>query len=124
MGGDQVPNMPRGNLMVKVRVKRHPEYDVEGINLYITRNVSVFDLLLGTNIRVETLHGRTLSVNVPPGTNSNTTFSISGQGLPDQRSGQTGNLFVKVLGITPTINDEQTREKLAKIKDEIDISPK
>jgi DnaJ-class molecular chaperone len=81
-------------------------------------------LLLGTNIRVETLHGRTLSVNVPPGTNSNTTFSISGQGLPDQRSGQTGNLFVKVLGITPTINDEQTREKLAKIKDEIDISPK
>mgnify|MGYP007000122555 len=30
----------------------------------------------------------------------------------------------KVLGITPTINDEQTREKLAKIKDEIDISPK
>ena len=124
MGGDQVPQMPRGNLLVKVRVKRHPDYEVDGINLYITRNVSVFDLLLGTNVRVETLHGRNLSVNVPPGTNSNTIFSISGQGLPDQRSGQTGNLFVKVIGLTPTIKDEETREKLAKIKDEIDISPK
>jgi|TARA_B100001996_G_scaffold90783_3_gene67513 DnaJ-class molecular chaperone len=124
MGGDQVPQMPRGNLLVKVRVRRHTDYEVDGINLYIVRNVSVFDLLLGTNIRIDTLHKRQLSVNVPPGTNSNTTFSISGQGLPDQRSGQTGNLFVKVVGITPNITNEEIRERLAKIKDEIDISPK
>jgi DnaJ-class molecular chaperone len=116
--------MPRGDLFVKVRVRRHPDYQVDGINLYIERNVSVFDLLLGTNIRVDTLHGRKLSVSVPPGSNSGTTFSISGQGLPDQRSGQTGNLYVKVTGITPNITNEEIRERLAKIKDEIDISPK
>ena len=124
MGGDHVPHMPRGDLFVKVRVRRHPDYQVDGINLYIERNVSVFDLLLGTNIRVDTLHGRKLSVSVPPGSNSGTTFSISGQGLPDQRSGQTGNLYVKVTGITPNITNEEIRERLAKIKDEIDISPK
>ena len=124
MGGDQVPNMPRGNLFVKVRVRRHPDYEVDGINLYIERNVSVFDLLLGSNIRVKTLHGKEISVSVPPGSNSGTTFSISGQGLPDQRSGRTGNLFMKVIGITPSITNEQIRERLAKIKDEIDISPK
>ena len=107
MGGDQIPQMPRGNLFVKVRVRRHPDYEVDGINLYIERNVSVFDLLLGTNIRVKTLHGKDISVSVPPGSNSGTTFSISGQGLPDQRSGRTGNLFMKVIGVTPKITNEE-----------------
>ena len=89
MGGDNISQMPRGDLYVKIRVKRDPEYRVDGINLYIERTVNVFDLILGTNIRVDTLHGRQLSVTVPPGSNPGTTFSISGQGLPDQRSGTT-----------------------------------
>lgn len=124
MGGDHIPNMPRGDLFVKIQVRNHVDYQVQGINLYIERSISIFDLLLGTNLRVDTLHSRKLSVSVPPGSNSGTTFSIGGQGLPDRRSGQTGNLFIKVNGITPNITNEQIREKLAKIKDEIDISPK
>ncbi len=124
MGGDHIPNMPRGDLFVKVQVRKHVDYQVQGINLYIERSISIFDLLLGTNLRIDTLHSRKLSVSVPPGSNSGTTFSIGGQGLPDRRSGQTGNLFIKVNGITPNITNEQIREKLAKIKDEIDISPK
>ena len=63
MGGDNIPQAPRGDLFVKIRVKKDPEYHVDGINLYIERNVSVFDLLLGTNIRVKTLHGKDISVS-------------------------------------------------------------
>ena len=122
MGGDNIPQAPRGDLFVKIRGKKDPEYHVDGINLYIERTINVFDLILGTNIRVDTLHGRSLSVTVPPGSNPGTTFSISGQGLPDQRSGVTGSLFVKVNAITPKIYDEKTREKIAKIKDETDLS--
>ena len=31
---------------------------------------------------------------------------------------------MKVIGVTPKITNEEIRERLAKIKDEIDISPK
>ena len=118
MGGDIVQNAPRGDLHVVIRVRRHPDYDVDGINLYIDKKLNLFDFVLGTNLTIKTIHNRTLSVNVPAGSNPGTVFSIGGQGLPDRRSGQTGNLYIKVLGITPKINDEKIREQLRKIQDE------
>ena len=122
MGGDIVQNAPRGDLHVVIRVRRHPDYAVDGINLYIERKLNLFDFILGTNIQVKTIHGRTLSVNVPAGSNPGTTFSIGGQGLPNKRLGKTGNLYIKVQGVTPKIDNELTREKLREIQDETKTS--
>ena len=120
MGGDQIPNAPRGDLYVVVRVRRHPRYTVDGINLYIDERVNVFDLIIGSSININTIQGRNISLKIPPGTNSGTTFSVHGHGIPDRRTGQTGNLFVKVFGITPKIIDMNTLETLRKIKNETD----
>ena len=118
MGSDQIPNRPRGDLYVLVRVKNHHRFKLDGINLYIDQNINVFDLVLGTNILIQTIHNRSIKLTVPPGTNSGTTFSVHGQGLPDRRSGQTGNLFVTVKAITPKIVDENILNKIRKIKNE------
>ena len=118
MGSDLHPHAPRGDLHVQLRVRRHPEYTQDGINLYIDKKLNLFDFVLGTNLTIKTIHDRTLSVNVPAGSNPGTVFSIGGQGLPDRRSGQTGNLYIKVLGVTPKINDEKIREQLRRIQDE------
>jgi len=119
MGANEyIPARQPGDLHVKIRIKKHPIYDVDGLDLYITKNVDLFDLILGTNISVETIHGKKLNVIVPSGSNSGTTYSISEQGLPDHRTGATGRLFVKVNGITPKINNEKIRERLRKIQNE------
>jgi len=118
MGSDQIPNRPRGDLYVLVRVKNHHRFKLDGINLYIDQNINVFDLVLGTNILIQTIHNRSIKLTVPPGTNSGTTFSVHGQGLPDRRSGQTGNLFVTVKAITPKIVDENILNAIRKIKNE------
>ena len=115
MGSDLHPHAPRGDLHVQLRVRRHPEYTADGINLYIDKKLNLFDFVLGTNLTIKTIHGRTLSVNVPAGSNPGTTFSIGGQGLPNKRLGKTGNLYIKVQGVTPKIDNELTREKLREI---------
>lgn len=120
MGGDQIPNAPRGDLFVIVRVRRHPRYTVDGINLYVDERVNVFDLMIGSSIYLRTIQGKEVSLKIPPGTNSGTTFSMHGQGLPDRRTGQTGNLFVKIYGDTPKIQDTKIIEQLRKIKNETD----
>jgi len=118
MGSDAHSQAPRGDLHVLIRVRKHPEYTQDGINLYIDKKLNLFDFILGTNITIQTIHGRTLSVNVPAGSNPGTVFSVGGQGLPNRRQGQTGNLYIKVNGVTPKINDELLREKITKIQDE------
>ena len=118
MGGDAIQQAPRADLHVLIKVRRHPEYTQDGINLYIDKKLDLFDFILGTNITITTIHGRNLSVNVPAGSNPGTVFSINGQGLPNRRLGQTGNLYIKVQGVTPKVNDEQLREKIRKIQDE------
>jgi DnaJ-class molecular chaperone len=125
MGGNEYfPGRQPGDLHVKIRIKRHPIYDVDGTDLYITKNVDLFDLILGTNIKVDTIHGKKLNVTVPAGSNPGTMYSIHEQGLPDHRSGITGRLFVKVNGITPKVTNEKAREGLRKIQNETDKSTK
>ena len=87
-------------------------YDVDGIDLYVNKNVDVIDLIQGTSIAVDTIHGKKLNVQIPAGSNPGTTFSVHEQGLPDHRTRRTGSLFIKINGITPNINDKQTQKKL------------
>jgi DnaJ-class molecular chaperone len=123
MGGNEYfPGRQAGDLHVKIRIKRHPIYEVDGLDLYVNKNVDLIDLILGTNIKVDTLHGKKLNVSVPAGSNSGTTFSIHEQGLPDQRSRTIGKLYIKVNGLTPKIDNEKIRERLRKIQNEINRS--
>jgi curved DNA-binding protein len=116
MGGNEFfPGRQAGDLHVKIRVKKHAIYDVNGLDLYVNKNVDVIDLIQGTSIAVETIHSKKLNVQIPAGSNPGTTFSIHEQGLPDHRSGQTGSLFIKINGVTPDINDKQTQKKLKKL---------
>ena len=115
---EYAPARQPGDLHVKIRIKRHPIYDVDGLDLYITKSVDLFDLILGTNISVDTIHGKKLNVTVPSGTNPGTTYSIHEQGLPDHRTGAIGRLFVKVNGTTPKVKNEKHRERLRKIQNE------
>ena len=115
---EHFPGRQPGDLHVKIRIKKHPIYDVDGLDLYITKNVDLIDLILGTNVKVDTIHGKKLNVTVPAGSNPGTTYSIHEQGLPDQRTGVSGRLFVKVNGITPKVTSEKARERLRKIQNE------
>jgi len=123
MGGNEhFPGRQPGDLHVKIRIKRHPIYEVDGLDLYLNKNIDLIDLMLGTNLKIDTLHGKKLNVTVPAGSNSGTTFSVHEQGLPDHRTRTIGKLYIKVHGITPKIKNEKIRERLRKIQNEINRS--
>ncbi len=63
--------------------------------------------------------GGTIRVSIPTSTQSGTILSIAGQGLPDPRTGTTGNLYLKIKGITPKITDKEILERIQDINDAI-----
>ncbi|KZN24230.1 molecular chaperone DnaJ [Haladaptatus sp. R4] len=102
---------PKGDLLIEVAVREHPDFEREGDNLYYRTALSFPQVVFGDKIEVSTLSG-SVEMDVPKGTQSGETFRLRGKGMPRLRRRGNGDLFVKVQVVTPdSMNDEQ-REAL------------
>ena len=117
--GDISPNRTRGDLYLHIKELVSREWQREGLNVYHSKQVNVFDLLLGCVIIVRTPEGKNVKVNVRKGTDPGTTLSIPGYGITSSRRGQKGNLFIIIKADVPNIQDEDILNKIEDIKNGI-----
>ena len=102
---------PRGDLYCYVRVKPHEFLQRDGSNLIAVVPVSFTQTALGTTIDVPSLNGAR-RLKIPPGAQYGSIFRIKGQGLPDMRTGRTGDELVQITIETPTNLDTKQQELL------------
>jgi DnaJ-class molecular chaperone len=94
------------DVVVIVRLKRHPTYTRRGADLERELPVALREALLGAEVPVTTLKGRIL-LTIPAGTQPGRTFRLTGQGMPRMRDAGTGDLYLKVRVVLPTgLTDE------------------
>lgn len=119
LGDSSVAGIPPGDLLVSVRVRPDNRFKREGQNLMVEKTINVWDALLGTNLKIQTLDKKILEIFVPPGTQPNTIMSCKGEGLPGMRSNVRGNLLIKIVVEIPKhLNDNQI-DLIKKIKNGI-----
>jgi len=105
---------PAGDLILRVRLARHPDFEVEDHNLIYQAEVAPWEAVLGANISVPTLSGH-VSIKVPPGTQNGQKMRVRGRGLP-QRGGGTGDLIIETHVEVPrqvTDSERKLWEQLA-----------
>jgi curved DNA-binding protein len=81
-----------GDLFLRVRLARHPDFSVEGSDLIHEVKIEPWQAVLGTELVVPTLEGKA-RLKVPPGTQVGQRFRLRDRGLPGV-SGKRGNLYV------------------------------
>jgi DnaJ-class molecular chaperone len=119
MGDTSIPGSPPGDLIVNVRVKPHEVFQREQSNLICEWKMPVWDAILGSVINITALDGRTIAITIPAGTQPDTVFSCSNEGLPDVRTKVRGNLLVKIkVGIPKNLSDGQ-KEIIQQLKNGI-----
>jgi molecular chaperone DnaJ len=91
---------PAGDLYVVVHVHEHDFFHREGDDLLCELPVSFPTLALGGDVEVPTLTEAT-SVNIPPGTQSDTRFRLRGKGMPNVSGRGHGDLYVAVKVAVP-----------------------
>jgi curved DNA-binding protein len=99
-----------GDLYLRVRLARHPDFEVDGHNLIHELELAPWESALGAEISVPTLDGR-VSIKIPAGTASGQKLRVRGRGL-----GKDGDLFVVIKIVMPDkITDAQKKlwEQLA-----------
>ena len=110
-GGQGVGGGPAGDLRLRVRIRPHPRFRVEGRDLHVTLPVSPWEATLGAEVDVLTLTG-TARVKVPPGSSSGRRLRLRGEGMPG------GDLYATVsIKVPKRLSDEERElfEQLARV---------
>jgi molecular chaperone DnaJ len=102
---------PRGDLYCYVRIKPHEFLQRDGNNLIAIVPISFTQATLGTTIDVPSLDGPR-GLKIPSGSQYGSVFRIKGQGLPDIRTGRTGDELVQITIETPTKLNSKQQELL------------
>ena len=97
-----------GDLFLRVRLAKHPDFTVEGSNLIHEVKIAPWQAVLGTELKTPTLEG-TVRLKVPPGTQGGQRFRLREHGLPSA-SGSRGDLYVVVQIQIPKKLSERERE--------------
>ena len=88
------------DLIINYRIHPHPKWQRQGPNLTMDQEISVWDLILGSDITVQDILGNQLTLAIPPRTQAKTTFRLKGRGL-GQKGNSPGDMFVRVQGTIP-----------------------
>jgi len=117
MGDDTHPQLQRGDLIAVIQEIPHPQFERRGADLYTTAPISVFDTMLGTSIKIQTIEDSTLDITIPVGINPGTTMSCHQYGLPiGMHEHRRGNLYVKIDVVVPKSIDYEDTETLRQLK--------
>jgi len=103
---------PRGDVLVVFEVADDPRFERDGEDLYCEVLVTYPQLVLGADVEVPAVTS-TVSLRVPPGTQSGQVFNLRGRGLPRVNASGVGDLHVRVQLWTP---DSVSREEEALLR--------
>ena len=115
MGDAGINGGPPGDLFIELGVKPHPLFKREGNDIYVDVPVTVVEATLGGKIKVPTLDN-TVTMTLPPGTDSGKKFKLRGKGIPNRKTGHRGNEYAIIKIVVPKKTTGKIREALKEIE--------
>ncbi len=95
-----------GDLYLRVRLERHPDFTVRESDLYYDLELAPWEAVLGVQVHIPALDGAT-TLKVPAGTTTGSQLRLRGLGLP-RESGGRGDLYATAhVQIPTTISAEE-----------------
>ena len=117
-GPQQDPNLPPGDLFVRIHYRPHREFGKNGNDLIGIVEIDYIDALIGATVQVRHISGKTLQVNIPPLTKPNSRLNLRGEGFTDPNSSVVGNFILQVNIEPPAELNHEHVELLRRIKQE------
>ena len=108
-----------GDLFLRVRLARHPDFTVEGNDLIHEEKIAPWQAVLGAELTVPMIEG-SVRMKIPAGTQGGQRFRLREKGLPGS-GGNRGDLYVEVqLEVPKKISDKEREiwSSLAKLHEQ------
>jgi DnaJ-class molecular chaperone len=109
-GGPGINGGPNGDLYLLVNVLPHERYECNGQDLRYRAPVDLYTMMLGGEVRIPLLSGKTLTLQIPADTPNGKIFRVRRQGMPKVgQPEQRGDLYIVAEAQLPT--NLSTREQ-------------
>ena len=104
-----------GDLYLRVRLAKHPDFEVDDHNLIYEAALAPWEAVLGASISVPTLDGR-VNIKIPPGTQNGQKLRVRGRGLPLRGEGHGDLIVVGRVEVPKNVSETERKlwEQLAK----------
>jgi len=109
---------PSGDLYLRVRLAKHPEFDVDELNLTHEADLAPWEAALGAEISVPTLTSP-VKIKIAPGTQSGQKLRVRGRGLSPA-----GDLFVVTKIVVPEKIPEAQKKLWEQLARESKFNPR
>jgi curved DNA-binding protein len=116
-GGQGSRGGPPGDVLLRVRIRPHPRFRVDGDDLEVDLPVAPWEAALGARVRVPTLDGNA-QVSVPGGSSCGRRLRLRGQGLGD------GDLYAVVKIVVPKDLGARERELFEQLAQASSFDPR
>jgi curved DNA-binding protein len=110
----------RGDLYLKVVLRRHPLFTVEGRDVTLTLPVAPWEAALGATVTVPTLGGP-VELRVPPGSRAGQKLRLKGRGLGGSPA---GDQYVMLQVVLPPADSDRARAFYEKMRLELPFDPR
>jgi curved DNA-binding protein len=107
-----------GDLYLRVRLAKHPDFDVEDHNLIHETEIAPWEAALGAEISVPTLTGP-VKIKIAPGTQSGQKLRVRGRGL-----GANGDLLVVTKIVVPSKISDAEKKLWEQLRRESRFNPR
>lgn len=108
-----------GDLIILVRVLPHTIFERSGDNLYCEVPISFAEAALGAEIDIPIIGGKTEKFTIPEGTQTDTSFTLKGKGVPNVNTKRKGDLILTVNVETPKNLTAKQKELLLAFADSL-----
>ena len=114
----QDPNLPPGDLRVRLQVAPHSVFGRDGLSLIGAIEIDYLSAILGTSIELKHISGSKLSVTVPPNTKPDSRLKLRGQGFTNAHNGVVGDFLILVKVAPPDNLSAEHKSLLRRIQQE------
>lgn len=120
--GATAPDGRKGDLYLKIQLRPHSRFRLEGRDLHADLPVTPWHAALGGEASVKTLNG-SLEINIPAGSSSGRKIRLRGKGFPNPK-GADGDLFAEIKVMVPEELSARERELFEKLAAESSFKPR
>ncbi len=107
MGEDGERGGASGDLYVRIAIKPHSVFKRVGDDLLISKEVDMMDIIAGTKVRLTTIKGKGVEVDIPRGWNMKNDLIVKGEGASSK-----GNMVISIEAIVPKKLDSRIKKIL------------
>lgn len=108
-----------GDLLIEVRVDKHPKYERKGFDIYSKESLSFAVATLGGEIPADTIYGK-VACKIKAGTQTGTKLKLKGKGVPvTGKKNVRGDHYIELVIKTPDRLSARAKKLLKEFEEEI-----